>query len=68
MFWQWRLAKQKPHCRVWQWGSLNLVDESEPDRRACKQQRVQQQVQIPNHVLKLLRASKKSTSFALCPN
>jgi hypothetical protein len=61
-----RLAKQKPHCRVWQWGSINLVDESEPDRRAGKQQRVQQQVQIqiPNHALKLLMGRGKSTSFA----
>jgi hypothetical protein len=39
-------TKQKPHCRVWQWGSINLVIESEPNRRAGKQQRVQQQVQI----------------------
>jgi len=30
----------------WQWGSLNPVNESEPDRRAAQQQRVQQQVQI----------------------
>jgi hypothetical protein len=39
-------TKQKPHCRVWQWGSINLVTLSEPNRRAGKQQRVQQQVQI----------------------
>src|SRR5690242_11379090 len=34
--WQWRfdLAKQKPHRRVWQWGSLNRVSKSEPDHRA----------------------------------
>jgi len=38
--------KQKPHRRVWQWGSINLVNESEPDRRAAQQQRVQQQIQI----------------------
>jgi hypothetical protein len=30
----------------WRWGSINLVNESEPDRRAAQQQRVQQQIQI----------------------
>ena len=40
-----RLAKQKPHRRL-AWGSINLVNESEPDRRAAQPQRVQQQVQI----------------------
>jgi len=37
--------KYKNPTAVGQWGSLNLVNESEPDRRAAKQ-RVQQQVQI----------------------
>ena len=62
-------GKTKTPLPVWQWGSLNLVDESEPNRRASKQQRVQQQVQIqiPNHALKLLRAGKKSTSFPFVP-
>jgi hypothetical protein len=46
--WQWRfgLAKQKPHRRVWRWGLINLVMQSEPNRRAAQQQRVQQQIQI----------------------
>src|SRR5208282_4165103 len=30
----------------WQWGSINPVTQSEPDRRAAQQQRVQQEVQI----------------------
>ena len=48
LLWQRRfdLAKQKPHCRVWQWGSINLVIKSEPNRRAGKQQRAWKQVQI----------------------
>jgi hypothetical protein len=39
-------GKTKTPPPIWQWGSINLVIESEPDRRAGKQQRVQQQVQI----------------------
>jgi len=38
--------KTKTPLPVWQWGSINLVIKSEPNRRAGKQQRVQQQVQI----------------------
>jgi hypothetical protein len=46
--------KTKTPPPVWQWGSINLVNESEPDRHAAKQQRVvQQQVQIAIHVGKL---------------
>jgi hypothetical protein len=30
----------------WQWGSINLVTQSEPNRHAAQQQRVQQQIQI----------------------
>jgi hypothetical protein len=40
-----RFDKTKTPPPVWQWGSINLVNESEPDRRAAKQ-RVQQQVQF----------------------
>jgi hypothetical protein len=29
--------KTKNPTAVWQWGSENLVNESEPDRRAAKQ-------------------------------
>jgi hypothetical protein len=63
-------TKQKPHCRFWQWGSINLADGSEPDRRAGKQQRVQQQVQIQiaNHPEKLLGYGGKSTSFEDSPD
>jgi hypothetical protein len=39
-------GKNKNPTAVWQWGSINLVNESEPDRRAAQQQHVQQQVQI----------------------
>jgi hypothetical protein len=41
-----RFGKTKTPPPVWQWGSIKLVNESEPDRRAAQQQRVQQQVQI----------------------
>src|SRR5208282_2553521 len=40
------VVKNKNPTAVWQWGSINLVNESEPDRRATQPQRVQQQVQI----------------------
>jgi hypothetical protein len=40
------IVKNKNPTAVWQWGSLNLVNESEPYRRAAQQQRVQQQIQI----------------------
>jgi len=45
--WQWRFifAKQKPH-RGLAMGFDKLLMQSEPDRRAAQQQRVQQQVQI----------------------
>jgi len=45
--WQWRfrLAKQKPHRRL-AVGFDKSVMQSEPDRHAAQQQRVQQQVQI----------------------
>jgi len=39
-------VKTKTPLPGWQWGSINLVIKSEPNRRAGKQQRVQQQVQI----------------------
>jgi len=32
--------KTKTPPPVWQWGSTNLVNESEPDRRAAQPQRV----------------------------
>jgi len=38
--------KRKTPLPGWQWGSLNLVITSEPNRRAAKQQLVQKQVQI----------------------
>jgi hypothetical protein len=38
-------GQNKNPTAVWQWGSINLVNESEPYRRAAQQQRVQQQVQ-----------------------
>jgi len=31
---------------VWRWGPIKLVKQSEPNRRAAQQQRVQPQVQI----------------------
>jgi hypothetical protein len=31
--------KQNPTA-VWRWGSINFVNESEPDRRAAQQQRI----------------------------
>ena len=37
----------------WQQGSINLVTQSEPDRRAAQPQRVQQQIQIAVHASKL---------------
>jgi hypothetical protein len=37
----------------WQWGSINLVNKSEPDRRATQQQRVKQQIQIAVHAIRL---------------
>jgi hypothetical protein len=41
-------GKTKTPPPVWQWGSINLWDESEPDCRAAQQQRVVwQQIQIP---------------------
>ena len=40
------IAINKNPTAVWQWGSINLVNESEPNRRAAQPQRVQQQVQI----------------------
>jgi len=40
------VVKNKNPTAVWQWGSINLVNESEPDRRAAQPQRVWQQVQI----------------------
>jgi len=39
------VVKNKNPTAVWQWGLINLVNESEPDRRAAKQ-RVKQQIQI----------------------
>jgi hypothetical protein len=40
-------GKTKTPPPVWQWGSIKLINESEPNRRAAQQQqRVQQQVQI----------------------
>jgi len=38
--------KTKNPTAVWQWGSINFVTQSEPDRRAAQPPRVQQQVQI----------------------
>jgi hypothetical protein len=35
-----RYRQNKNPTAVWQWGSINLVNESEPDRRAAQQQRV----------------------------
>ena len=40
------VIKNKNPTSVWQWGSINLVNESEPDHRATQQQRIQQQIQI----------------------
>jgi alpha-D-xyloside xylohydrolase len=39
-------SKTKNPTAGWQWGSINQLTESEPDRRAAQQQRAQQQVQI----------------------
>jgi hypothetical protein len=46
--WQWRfrLAKQKPHRRFGDGVLKILVMQSEPNRHAAQQQRVQQQIQI----------------------
>ena len=59
------MVKNKNPTAGWQWGSENLVMQSEPDRRAAQQQRVQQpvlrsstaeggqiQIQITAHVIK----------------
>jgi hypothetical protein len=40
------VAINKNPTAGWQWGSINLVNESEPYRRAAQQQRVWQQIQI----------------------
>jgi hypothetical protein len=40
------VVKNKNPTAVWQWGSENFVNESEPDRRAAQPQRVKQQIQI----------------------
>jgi hypothetical protein len=46
-------VNKKPTA-IWQWGSENLVNESEPDCRTAKKRRVvQQQVQIVIHMGKL---------------
>jgi len=40
------VVKNKNPTAGWQWGPIKLVNQSEPDRRAAQQQRVQQQIQI----------------------
>ena len=40
------VVKSKNPTAGWQWGSVNLVMQSEPDCRAAQQQHIQQQVQI----------------------
>jgi hypothetical protein len=39
-------GETKNPTAVWQWGSINFVTQSEPDRRAAQPPRIQQQVQI----------------------
>jgi hypothetical protein len=58
--------KQKPRRRVWQWGSINLVNESEPDRRAAQQQRVFKQparIQITIHTGTITNRFSGSNGF-----
>jgi hypothetical protein len=61
--WQWRFhfAKQKPHRRFGDGVLEILVMQSEPDRHAAQQQRVQQQVQtrIAIHTYKLTKRTAK---------
>src|SRR5208282_6618401 len=64
------VVKNKNPTAVWRWGSINLVNESEPDRRAAQQQRVRQQIQIQIaiHVVKIavwIRPVKSFSSFQI---
>jgi hypothetical protein len=58
--------KNKNPTAIWQWGSDNLANESEPDRRAVQQQRVskqQGQIQMAIHMGKIARIRGRSTVF-----
>jgi hypothetical protein len=57
--------KRKTPLPGWQWGSINLVIESEPNCRAAKQQLVQKQVQIQiaNHGGKVARRRRSVKWF-----
>jgi hypothetical protein len=60
------VVKSKNPTAGWQWGSINLVNKSEPDRRATQQQRIQQQIQIQIAVHAIiLRAFDLSVKFFL---
>jgi hypothetical protein len=44
----------------WQWGSVNLVNESEPDCRATQQQHIrQQQIQVATHARNIAGGSTR---------
>jgi hypothetical protein len=62
------VVKNKNPTAIWQWGSINLVNESEPDRRAAQQQRVQQQaqIQITIHDCKVAITSGHVKWFLIC--
>ena len=63
------MVKNKNPTAGWQWGSINLMMQSEPDRRATQQQRIQQQIQIQIAVhVAILRAFSLPVKFFLSAN
>ena len=63
------MVKNKNPTAGWQWGSINFVNKSEPDRHATQQQRIKQQIQIQIAVHAIiLMASHLPVKFFLSAN